>query len=182
VYNCLTSDYDGQKLFTRRTGRLLATPLFVVLILIETTDVVFAVDSVPAILAERTASVMAVLFPFETSIWRSIPLRLRCRNCIAKLRELTRLRSGMRVRYSRETMTASTRRSNGAAAARPGPRARRRDRLQAQAIADRLRHIGLVLDHQHTHALDATSPRISRAYRKRRPIVVGGILATTCPL
>jgi tellurite resistance protein TerC len=46
-----TSDYDGQKLFTRRTGRLLATPLFVVLVLIETTDVVFAVDSVPAILA-----------------------------------------------------------------------------------------------------------------------------------
>jgi tellurite resistance protein TerC len=46
-----TTDYDGQKLFTRRTGRLLATPLFVVLVLIETTDVVFAVDSVPAILA-----------------------------------------------------------------------------------------------------------------------------------
>jgi tellurite resistance protein TerC len=45
-----TTDYDGQKLFTRRTGRL-ATPLFVVLVLIETTDVVFAVDSVPAILA-----------------------------------------------------------------------------------------------------------------------------------
>jgi tellurite resistance protein TerC len=46
-----TPDYDGQKLFTRRTGRLLATPLFVVLVLVETTDVVFAVDSVPAILA-----------------------------------------------------------------------------------------------------------------------------------
>ena len=46
-----TTEYDGQKLFTRRTGALLATPLFVVLVLIETTDVVFAVDSVPAILA-----------------------------------------------------------------------------------------------------------------------------------
>lgn len=46
-----TSDYDGQKLFTRRTGRRLATPLFAVLVLIETTDVVFAVDSIPAILA-----------------------------------------------------------------------------------------------------------------------------------
>jgi tellurite resistance protein TerC len=46
-----TTEYDGQKLFTRRTGRLLATPLFVVLVLVETTDVVFAVDSVPAILA-----------------------------------------------------------------------------------------------------------------------------------
>jgi tellurite resistance protein TerC len=46
-----TTEYDGQKLLTRRTGTLLATPLFVVLVLIETTDVVFAVDSVPAILA-----------------------------------------------------------------------------------------------------------------------------------
>ena len=46
-----TTEYDGQKLFTRRTGRLLATPLFAVLVLVETTDVVFAVDSIPAILA-----------------------------------------------------------------------------------------------------------------------------------
>lgn len=47
----VTSDYDGQKLFTRKQGRLAATPLFVVLMLVESTDVVFAVDSIPAILA-----------------------------------------------------------------------------------------------------------------------------------
>lgn len=46
-----TAEYDGQKMFTRRTGRRLATPLFIVLVLVESTDVVFAVDSVPAILA-----------------------------------------------------------------------------------------------------------------------------------
>lgn len=46
-----TNEYDGQKLFTKRTGRRLATPLFMVLVLVETTDLVFAVDSVPAILA-----------------------------------------------------------------------------------------------------------------------------------
>ncbi|MGH9265825.1 MAG: TerC family protein [Acidimicrobiales bacterium] len=46
-----TTEYDGQHLFTRRTGRRLATPLFAVLILVESTDVVFAVDSIPAILA-----------------------------------------------------------------------------------------------------------------------------------
>ena len=46
-----TVEYDGQKLFTRRTGALLATPLFAVLVLIESTDVVFAVDSIPAVLA-----------------------------------------------------------------------------------------------------------------------------------
>lgn len=46
-----TDQYDGQKLFTRRTGALLATPLFAVLIMVETTDVIFAVDSIPAILS-----------------------------------------------------------------------------------------------------------------------------------
>lgn len=46
-----TPELDGQKLFTRKHGRLLATPLFAVLILVETTDVIFAVDSIPAILA-----------------------------------------------------------------------------------------------------------------------------------
>jgi tellurite resistance protein TerC len=46
-----TSYYDGQKLFTRVNGKLLATPLFAVLIVIESSDVVFAVDSIPAILA-----------------------------------------------------------------------------------------------------------------------------------
>ncbi len=46
-----TDELDGQKLFTRRNGRLLATPLFSVLLLIEFTDVMFAVDSVPAVLA-----------------------------------------------------------------------------------------------------------------------------------
>jgi tellurite resistance protein TerC len=46
-----TNDYDGQKLFTRVNARRVATPLFAVLVLIEATDVVFAVDSVPAVLA-----------------------------------------------------------------------------------------------------------------------------------
>jgi tellurite resistance protein TerC len=46
-----TPNYDGQKLFTRRNHKLLATPLFAVLIIVETTDVVFAVDSIPAVLA-----------------------------------------------------------------------------------------------------------------------------------
>jgi tellurite resistance protein TerC len=46
-----STEYNGQRLFTRKSGRLLATPLFAVLVLIESTDVVFAVDSIPAILA-----------------------------------------------------------------------------------------------------------------------------------
>ena len=46
----VTEDYQGGKFFVRRAG-LYATPLFVVLLMIETTDVLFAVDSIPAVLA-----------------------------------------------------------------------------------------------------------------------------------
>ena len=44
-------ELDGQRLFTRVNGKRFATPLFAVLLLIEMTDVLFAVDSVPAVLA-----------------------------------------------------------------------------------------------------------------------------------
>ena len=43
--------YDQQKFFVRRNGQLVGTALVPVLIVIETTDIMFAVDSVPAILA-----------------------------------------------------------------------------------------------------------------------------------
>lgn len=43
--------YEGPRLIVRREGRLFATPLMAVLIAIETTDIVFALDSIPAILA-----------------------------------------------------------------------------------------------------------------------------------
>src|SRR3989338_1526765 len=43
--------YDEGHFFTRKNGMRMATPLFVVLLIVETTDVIFAVDSIPAILA-----------------------------------------------------------------------------------------------------------------------------------
>ena len=43
--------YDGQKMFTRVNGVRMATPLLAVLVVIEVSDVIFAVDSVPAVLA-----------------------------------------------------------------------------------------------------------------------------------
>ena len=46
----ITDDYHGDKFFIRRPG-LYATPMFVVLLVVETTDLLFAVDSIPAILA-----------------------------------------------------------------------------------------------------------------------------------
>jgi tellurite resistance protein TerC len=47
----LSDELDGQKLFTRIDGKRFATSLFAVLLLVEATDVLFAVDSVPAVLA-----------------------------------------------------------------------------------------------------------------------------------
>jgi len=51
----VTNTYHGQRFFVREQGhrrsRLMATPLFVVLALVETTDLIFAVDSIPAIFA-----------------------------------------------------------------------------------------------------------------------------------
>jgi len=47
----VSSDYHGQKFWVRVDARRFATPLLVVLVMVEATDVVFAVDSIPAILA-----------------------------------------------------------------------------------------------------------------------------------
>jgi len=46
-----TKSYNGSKFFVKRMGKVMATPLIIVLIVIETTDVVFALDSIPAILS-----------------------------------------------------------------------------------------------------------------------------------
>jgi tellurite resistance protein TerC len=47
----VTDTYENGHFFVRRAGRWFATPLAVVLVVIETTDVIFAVDSVPAVIA-----------------------------------------------------------------------------------------------------------------------------------
>jgi tellurite resistance protein TerC len=64
----VTEYYEGQAFFVRRAGRLFATPLFLVLLVVESMDLVFAVDSVPAIFAVTsdpflvyTSNVFAIL-------------------------------------------------------------------------------------------------------------------------
>src|SRR5918992_4800542 len=47
----VTKEYHGPRFFIRSNGRLWATPLLLVLVVVETTDVIFAVDSIPAIFA-----------------------------------------------------------------------------------------------------------------------------------
>ena len=55
----VTRRYHGSKFIVRKMGRTLVTPLFLVLIMVELTDVVFAVDSIPAILAITTDPFLA---------------------------------------------------------------------------------------------------------------------------
>jgi tellurite resistance protein TerC len=50
----VSNHYDGQKFFTKEAGVSVATPLFLVLLLVEFTDLVFAIDSIPAIFAVTT--------------------------------------------------------------------------------------------------------------------------------
>jgi tellurite resistance protein TerC len=64
----VTENYEGDHFFIRRAGKLLATPLFLVLLIVESTDLVFAVDSIPAIFAVTndpfivyTSNVFAIL-------------------------------------------------------------------------------------------------------------------------
>ena len=63
-----TDEPEGERFFARKNGRWYATPLFLVLLVIEATDIVFAVDSVPAVLAISqdvyvvyTSNILAVL-------------------------------------------------------------------------------------------------------------------------
>ncbi|MGD0812361.1 MAG: TerC family protein [Verrucomicrobiota bacterium] len=64
----VSSDYDGDKLLTRVGGRRALTPLALVLLMVETADLIFAVDSIPAVLAVTqkpfivfTSNVFAIL-------------------------------------------------------------------------------------------------------------------------
>ncbi len=50
-YFPVTDKIEDESFFVRHSGKLLATPLFVILVLVETTDLVFAFDSIPAVLA-----------------------------------------------------------------------------------------------------------------------------------
>jgi len=64
----VTQNFDGRKFFTRLDGRFALTPLALVLVLVETTDLIFAVDSVPAVFSVTrkafivfTSNVFAIL-------------------------------------------------------------------------------------------------------------------------
>lgn len=64
----VTENFEREQFFVRRAGKLMATPLFLILLVVESTDLVFAVDSIPAIFAVTqepfivyTSNVFAIL-------------------------------------------------------------------------------------------------------------------------
>lgn len=67
----LDSSYKGSRFLIRKKGILYATPLFVVLIVIESTDIIFAVDSIPAVLAVSKDPFIA----FSSNIFALLGLR-----------------------------------------------------------------------------------------------------------
>ena len=82
-----TNHYEGQKFLVRRDGRLWATPLLVVLFVVEMSDIMFAVDSIPAIFGVTTD----VFIVFTSNIFAILGLRslfFLIEGLVAKLRFL----------------------------------------------------------------------------------------------
>jgi tellurite resistance protein TerC len=67
----IAPDFDGQKFFTRLNRRRAMTPLFLVLLLVETTDLLFAVDSIPAIFGVTRQSFIV----FTSNVFAILGLR-----------------------------------------------------------------------------------------------------------
>ncbi len=66
-----TTEFDGPRFFTRIDGRVVATPVFMALLMVEITDLVFAVDSIPAIFAVTTDTFIV----FTSNIFAILGLR-----------------------------------------------------------------------------------------------------------
>jgi tellurite resistance protein TerC len=70
----LTPEYEGTRFFVRQNGMLYATPLLMVLVVIEATDVVFAVDSIPAVFGVTND----VFIVYTSNIFAVLGLRALC--------------------------------------------------------------------------------------------------------
>jgi tellurite resistance protein TerC len=87
----LTPEYVGTHFFVRQNGVLYATPLLMVLVVIEATDVVFAVDSIPAVFGV-TSDVFIV---YTSNIFAVLGLRALCFLIASVMRRLTYLRPAL---------------------------------------------------------------------------------------
>jgi tellurite resistance protein TerC len=87
----VTPDYDGQHFIVKRDGVRYATPLLMVLVVIEASDVVFAVDSIPAVFAV-TRDVFIV---YTSNIFAILGLRALCFLVASLVRRLHYLKPGL---------------------------------------------------------------------------------------
>ena len=83
--------YEGIRFFVRRDGKLLITPLFLVLIMIETTDIAFATDSIPAIFAVTRDTIII----YTSNIFAVLGLRSLYFVVSGFMKELKYLRYGL---------------------------------------------------------------------------------------
>lgn len=67
----MKQEFHGEKFFIKENGRLFATPLFAVLVLIESSDIIFAIDSVPAVFSVSTD----LLIVYTSNIFAILGLR-----------------------------------------------------------------------------------------------------------
>jgi TerC family integral membrane protein len=89
----VSADYDGMRFVTRQEGRLVATPLLIVLVAVNVTDLIFAVDSIPASFGITTN----VFIVFTANAFAVLGLRSLYFVLAGALRRLIYLRQGMTV-------------------------------------------------------------------------------------
>jgi TerC family integral membrane protein len=89
----VTEDYDGARFLTRRDGALFATPLLMVLVAIETADVVFAIDSIPAVFGVTTD----VFIVFTSNAFAILGLRALYFVLVRAMDRVTYLNQGLAV-------------------------------------------------------------------------------------
>jgi tellurite resistance protein TerC len=87
----VTPEYEDARFLVKRDGRWFATPLLMVLVVIEATDVVFAVDSIPAVFA-ITRDVFIV---YTSNIFAILGLRALCFLVASLVRRLHYLKAGL---------------------------------------------------------------------------------------
>ncbi len=89
----MSESYNGENFFVRQGGKLLVTPLFLVLVSLELTDVVFAIDSVPAIFAIT----LDPFIVFTSNIFAILGLRSMYLLLSASMRSLHYLKYGLSI-------------------------------------------------------------------------------------
>lgn len=87
----VTEEYHGSRFLTRRNGVLFMTPLFVVLVTVEFTDLIFAVDSIPAVLAISNAPFIV----FSSNVFAVMGLRAMFFVLSGMMRTFKHLKTGL---------------------------------------------------------------------------------------